>query len=371
MAAAVFSDYGEVRLFSGRQLRRADLDSVDVLLVRSVTQVNHELLGGSSVRIVGTATAGTDHLDFDYLDTQSISHFSAAGCNAQAVAEYVLAVCCLAGRITPAPSTAPTIGIVGYGHVGRTVARLFTSIGYRCLINDPPLASISDEQQFVALDEVLRADIVSLHAPLVEHGEFPTRNLIAGNELARMRDDVVLINAARGGIINEADLAAWRGEHRGFLALDCWAGEPRIDTQLLSSVDIATPHIAGHTSDARLRATTMLSERLAALLKVKAQLPELAGGLSEVTVPASHSEEFACISHCVLAACDPRIATARLVASGAAAITKRGEVFDALRREAVSRREFSHYRIASDQLQSDTIATLQGLGFQTTTDGLA
>lgn len=372
LAETAFAEFGEISLVDGRRLDRNDLQGAEVLLVRSVTRVNRELLHGTPVRIVGTATAGTDHLDIAYLDERGIAYFNAAGCNARAVAEFVLACALLAGPMVTGQSTSLSIGIVGFGHVGKLVAAVFGALGFNCLVNDPPLAAQSNDLDFVSLDEVLGADIVTLHVPLSDAGSYRTRGLIGAAELRKMRDEVLLVNAARGGVIDEHALLEWASVRPRALALDCWIGEPLVDTRLMRCAALATPHIAGHTVEARLRATVMLARQLAAYLSVDpVWSPETDEPVDVAGLEDRSGEPSAALREVVLRCCDPRIATGWLRESLDCDEPERARLFDQRRRDAAVRREFSHYRIASSRLQSDTVSRLQALGFHTTMNGPA
>lgn len=362
-AAEIFARFGDVTLFSGRTLSRADLRQADVLLVRSVTRVDAALLGDTPVGIVGTATAGTDHLDLPYLAERGIAVFDAAGCNARAVAEYVLACALLASALQRRPAAQLRIGIIGYGNVGKQVSALFTALGMPCVINDPPLAATGSTTALTTLEAALACDIVTLHVPLVAGGEHPTRGLIGAAELAAIGDDALLINAARGGVVDESALQNWMRQRERAIALDCWLGEPAIASGLLREVTIASPHIAGHTIEARERAAALLADALAAYLGDTA--PPATDEPEYAVVDVAGTDGLAAVRAAVLAACDPRVSTTRLRATLALDPAARADAFDQLRREAAVRREFSHYRIASTGLQSDTVTCLRALGFQT------
>ncbi len=363
-AAEVFARFGDVTLFSGRALSRVELKHADVLLVRSVSRVNAALLDGTPVRIVGTATAGTDHLDLSYLQERGIEVFDAAGCNARAVAEYVLACCLAAGVLQQRPATALSIGVIGYGNVGKQVAALFAALGMSCVINDPPLAAAGSTVAGATLEAALASDIVTVHVPLTDGGDHPTRGLLGAAELAAINDDALLINAARGGVVDERALLAWAQQRERAIALDCWVGEPSIAPELLRRVTLATPHIAGHTIEARERAASLLVDALAA--SVGDTEPAMRGEPEHTVIDTTNADDrLAGVRAAVLACCDPRVPTTHLRATLELDPAARAGAFDQLRRDAAGRREFTHYRIATAGLQSDTVACLRALGFQT------
>lgn len=368
-AESVFSAFGDVTLGTGRTLSRADLNNAEVLFVRSVTRVDASLLAGSPVKIVGTATAGTDHIDVDYLSERGIVMFDAAGCNARAVAEYVLACSLLGGALDDYPARPARIGIVGYGHVGKQVADVFGALGIECVINDPPLAAAGAGGQFSGLADALRCDIVTLHVPLTDDGDFPTRNMLRAAELAQIRDGALLINAARGGVIDESALSDWGRERGSGIAIDCWEREPHISPRLLGLVTLGTPHIAGHTIEARMRAASLLSHQLAEYCALAVGADEPATHTELIDIGTGHENFVAAIRAAVLRCCDPAAVTGRLRDTVRLDDSGRGAAFDELRRNSAGRREFGHYRIASNGLQPDTVNRLRGLGFHINANG--
>lgn len=286
-APAVFKRLGEVRTFHGQALSRDDLDGATVLLVRSVTRVDASLVAGSSIRFVGSATIGTDHVDVDYLRKAGIAFAHAPGSNADSVVEYVMAsllrLCVRTGRRL----RGRRVGIVGCGQIGRRLARRLPHLGVEVLLNDPPLADEYERQgrrhAFRSLEHVLRrSDVVTLHVPLERQGEHPTMHLIGDAELRTMKSGAWLINSSRGPVVDNGALKRALAGEDGLAraVLDVWEGEPQPDVELVRQVDIATPHIAGYAYDAKLRGTWMLYRALRSFLGEKdpGEMPlELAG----------------------------------------------------------------------------------------------
>ena len=361
-AREVFGAYGDVRLFDGRELGRAGIGRAEALLVRSVTRVNEALLGGSRVRFVGTATAGTDHLDIDWLRAAGITVADAAGCNAQAVAEHVM--CCLyryAAR-RGCDVCDLQLGIVGYGHVGRALAALATGIGVPWLANDPPLAAGSADVPHTELAALLdRSDVVSLHVPLEHAGPHATADLLGATELARLRPGGLLINAARGGVVDEAALvAAINGPRRLLAALDCWCGEPRVATATLAACWLASPHIAGHTREARANASLRLAAALGAWSGRDVRPPDLLAATPAATLRTGAGG----VAGVLAQAHDLAAHTARMRALGAHHTDDgRAASFDADRRRFGLRREFTSHVVACAGCNPDTVAELDTLGF--------
>lgn len=259
---------GRVRLLPGRQIAAAEVEAADVLWVRSVTPVGPALLEGSRVRFVGSATAGTDHVDRAYLRRRGIAFAHAPGANAASVADYVVAALLAVAARRKAPLRGKTAGVVGCGQVGRRVARRLQGLGLGVLKNDPPLATEAERagqtHDFVSLGKVLsEAALVTLHTPLARAGPHPTFHLFDADKLSAMRPGAWLVNTARGGVVDGAALReALRGGPLAAAVLDVWENEPTPDAALAARTDVATPHIAGYAYDGKVEGTAMLYRAL-------------------------------------------------------------------------------------------------------------
>ena len=275
LAAQAFGGFGEVRELPGYAITSAELADVDVLLVRSATQVDEQLLAGSPVRFVGTATAGTDHVDEDYLRRAEVGFASAPGSNATSVVEYTLAALISTAADIGVGLRGCTLGVVGCGWIGEEVAVRAEVLGMDVLRCDPPLdARHPPPSPYVELEPLLqRSDFVTLHTPLTRTTQtaHATHHLIDSATLATMKPDAVLFNAARGAVVDNGALKAALQTHSiAGAVLDVWEGEPEVDTDLARLVRIATPHIAGYSFDGKVEGTRMLEEALRAWLIVRA-----------------------------------------------------------------------------------------------------
>lgn len=254
-----------VRRLSPDQFTQQAVRDADAMIIRTRTRCDARLLEGSRCRVIATATIGTDHIDIDYCARRGIAVYNAPGCNAPAVAQYVM--CSIASLINR-PISQHTLVIVGVGHVGRIVERWARALDMRVLRVDPPRRAAEGGDDWCDLAEAMsRADIVTLHTPLTRDGEHATYHLLDAEALSCARRSPIIINAARGAVVDtRALIDARRRGAVSHIVTDCWEGEPDIDRELLSLSDIATPHIAGYSRSGKIRAT------LQALSAVTAEL---------------------------------------------------------------------------------------------------
>ncbi|MDT0581900.1 4-phosphoerythronate dehydrogenase [Brumicola blandensis] len=261
-----FSDLGVAESFTAGELRTDQLRDVDALFVRSTTKVDGQLLSEATrLRFVATATAGFNHLDTSLLKERGIKWYAAGGCNAVAVAEYVLnAIYHLAKQDGFIPQD-KTVAIVGAGNVGSAVAERLRILGISCALYDPPLEKSGDPRAFVSFDSVMQADVICLHTPLVDEGEFPTRDMFELSRLSQLRKSQYLINACRGEVVNNQDLLSLFEQGRALnIVLDVWEHEPLIEKRLIPYLRLATAHIAGHSIEGKARGTSMVYDAFCA-----------------------------------------------------------------------------------------------------------
>lgn len=255
----------EVHTFSGRELARADLiaNNCEILFVRSTTKVNSALLEGTKVHFVGTATSGIEHIDIDYLFTKGIAFADAKGSNANSVAEYVIFSILLWASNSGFNLRGKTIGIIGYGNIGKLVAKYSNLFGLCVLVNDPPLLEriqSGEEPPFpnfttyVELSELIEAsEILTNHIPLTYEGKYRTVYLLNRQNLARVTRNSLFIHTSRGGVVEEKAMLSIVQSHNVSLVVDVWENEPEVNCSLVPICLIATPHIAGYSFDGKLR----------------------------------------------------------------------------------------------------------------------
>jgi erythronate-4-phosphate dehydrogenase len=361
-----FQPLGEVRLFDGRKLGRSCVHDADALIVRSATRVDAGALDGSSVRFVGSVTIGTDHVDQDYLKSRGIVFTNAAGCNANAVSEYVVAALLALGQARKFTLRHKSIAIIGAGRVGTAVASKARALGMSVHLCDPPLRESTGDPGYLFFQDVLDKDILSLHVPLGSAGKYPTRHMIDEGILGRLSPDQLLINAARGSVIHEAALkdALMKGAPGGAV-LDVWEGEPRINSTLLDLVDIATPHIAGYSLDGKIRGVEMILEALCGHFACDNPWNSaLVYPPPRKIRPAPESAGQEALHSIVLEAYDILQDDAKLRALSSLSPDESAVGFDRLRDEYPLRPEFRHFVVGLSPEQSTLAATLEALGFR-------
>ncbi len=360
LAAEVFEQFGQLTLLNGREINRQSLQDADVLLVRSVTRVNSNLLNGTPVRFVGSATAGIDHIDVAWLRNSGISFAYAPGSNARSVAEYVLSSLLYLAHCDGFDLNGKTIGIIGVGEVGSRVRRLLEPIGMRCLLNDPPRAEQDASEAWLPLAALTDADIITCHVPLTGTGTHATQGLIARDFLEQLPQNAILINTARGGVVDETDLKAFKaGRPAAHLVVDVWENEPEIDPELMQLATVTTPHIAGYSYDGKLRATEQLASALQAFLKSG---PITMAGKDELHDIELHVPENI-LFNAVTAVYDVALDSNELKQSLGLPAQQRAEHFDNLRKTYRRRREFNHTRINAPALSETERQSLLRLGF--------
>ena len=263
-----FDSLGRLTFLPGRRITTSEVKEANILLIRSITKINKDLLHGSAVEFVGSASAGIDHIDSSYLNTQNIAYASAPGSNANSVAEYVITALLTLATRQGCLLSGKTIGIIGVGHIGKLVKKKAEALGMLPILHDPPLADAGLINR-TTLQDALECDIVTLHTPLTTSGPYPTHHLINGQTISYLKPSTIFINAARGGIVDSAPLLQAITHHRiGPVVLDVWEHEPHINWDLFNAVTIGTPHIAGHSLDGKANGTNMIYTALCQYLGV-------------------------------------------------------------------------------------------------------
>ncbi len=366
-----FSSIGDVTLIGGRQMTAELVKDADILLVRSITKVNAELLEGSAVKFVATATIGTEHIDQNYLGRQGIGFASAPGSNAMSVADYITAALLALGKKKQIQLEGRSIGIVGVGNVGSRVETKCRALGMKVILNDPPLQRQTGDAKYRPLEEVYDCDFVTMHTPLTKDGPDATYHLANEKFFASLKDGTVFINSSRGRVQDELALkkAMQSGKLSG-VVLDVWETEPQVDPWLLRNVDLSTPHIAGYSYDGKVAGMMMIYNAACEYFGLKATktaadfLPE--PDVPELVLPAGHlhqPDEFVIQDVVqqvyVINRDDFNMREILLQPED-----ERPVWFDGLRKSYPVRREFHNTKVLLPDAESTLAKKLAGIGFQ-------
>ncbi|MBN2302585.1 MAG: 4-phosphoerythronate dehydrogenase PdxB [Lentisphaerae bacterium] len=366
-AREAFTTLGDVKVIEGRRISADDVRDADILAIRSTTDVNRQLLEGSRVKFVGTATIGIDHLDIDYMEKNGIAWCYSPGCNANSVSEYVTAALLFLADRYNLVLAGKTIGVIGVGNVGRRVVEKAQALGLHVLQNDPPRQRTEGGNQFVNLETVLKeSDILTLHVPLTNDGQDPTRHMVDASFLEKAKNGCILINAARGAVVDTNALIGALGNGKiSHTIIDTWEGEPQYRSDLLEVADIGTPHIAGHSFEGKVAGTVMVFRAACKFIGTDSEwspdnlLPEPL--VPKLTINVSSYKRREQLLHALVKAVyDIKADDSRFRAGN--------EEFDSLRRNYPIRREFRYTEVAVAGASSELRATIAGLGFKTNKD---
>ena len=351
----VFEPVADVEYLSPDLITPQAVADADVLVVRTRTHCDAALLSGSRCRFIATATIGFDHIDTEYCRAHGIGWTNAPGCNASSVAQYVLASLYIWAEKNRRTLPSCCIGVVGVGHVGSIVADYCRRIGMTVLLNDPPRAEREGGESFTPLGELAeRCDILTFHTPLVSGGDHPTFHLADRHFLSGLRRKPLLINSARGEVVDNAALAVALSDGIvGDAVVDCWEHEPDAMPELLRSALIATPHIAGYSADGKANATRMAVDAVAHYLQVEVDRSGIVPASVENPVIDLQDSRNP-VADAVWATYDPRNDSRRLIEAP--------HTFEQLRGAYGLRREFGAYRLKN--IPEESRRVLFDLGFK-------
>lgn len=369
-AELLFAPYGELRSQPADAINEETLAWADVLICRSKVRIDEALIGSQKLLFIGSATTGVDHVDQAMLCARNIPFFAATGCNAESVADYVVAALCKWLLTEGKMPKGLRAGIIGYGHIGQLVAQRLRTLGLDIGISDPPLAAnweltstkLSAATQFAPLQSVLNADVVSLHTALVRSGTWPTYHLLQADNLAQLRPKSLLLSCARGEVVANKVLIDWAAEPDHRAVIDVWENEPKLDAALLSEAWLLTPHIAGYSLDGRAQATLSVRDAMLYQLNLQ-QVPTTARLPPEMAPPPVIQADIDSIEEALTLInkiYDPGRDHARFLR--ALDSTDDTDAFRATRINYWSRRDFSRIRIHGAKGHAAHI--LGGAGFQ-------
>ncbi len=261
-AEEAFSQFGDVLLIGERQITNDILQNTNALIVRSITNIDENLLQNTNINFVGTATIGIDHIDTIYLNENNIVFADAKGCNADSVAEYVFTALLKISVDNKLTLKNKSIGIIGVGNVGSRVLKYAEALGLKVYKNDPPKQRAGEGSNYVSLEEAMQADIITLHVPLNKTGIDKTFHLIDEKKLNEIRNNTIIINSSRGAVIDNKALLNIVDKKCIKVILDVWEGEPSVNTNLLQKVFIGSAHISGYSLEGKVNGTKMIYDAL-------------------------------------------------------------------------------------------------------------
>jgi erythronate-4-phosphate dehydrogenase len=364
-----FSSIGDVTVIGGREMTPWNVADADILLVRSITPVGVDLLAGSKVRFVGTATIGFDHIDLDFLDSKNIGFASAPGSNANSAAEYVIAGLLEVGKRCALDLEGRSIGIIGVGNVGSRVAKKCAAMGMAVSLNDPPLQRQTGDAKYLPLEKLFDCDFITFHTPLTFEGPDKTHHLAGEKFFKSLKQRSVFVNASRGGVVDSSALkSAIRSGRLRAVVLDVWENEPDIDTELLKMVDLGTPHIAGYSLDGKIAGMIMIYKAVCEYFAVEPKydlqdfLPEPAVPELKVNPDIINDQDVLLNSVQKIYRIDKDATRLRRILDKPA--ENRGEHFDGLRKNYSVRREFQNTRVILEDTNIALAKKLIGIGFK-------
>jgi erythronate-4-phosphate dehydrogenase len=358
----VLEPYASVAYLPGNKINRSAAMEADALIVRTRTKCNAELLEGTPVRFIGTATIGFDHIDTEYCDKKGIRWINAPGCNSSSVSQYIASALLRIASESGFSLRDKTLGIIGVGHCGSKVHELAKILGLNVLLNDPPRARKEKKKIFADLGEILNAsDIITLHVPLNMDGNDRTYHLFDSGTFEKIRKGCWLINSSRGEVVDtEAFKNALTEEKLAGAVIDVWEKEPEIDISLMHMAFLATPHIAGYSTDGKANGTSMIIKELGEFFKFKLS------GWYPSDVPAPAEPEL--IIDCVGKSLEEIIRKAALhaynIAEDDVKLRFDPSHFEIIRENYPLRREFTSYTLHLKDASDETKKHLRDLGFK-------
>lgn len=360
----VLEPFADVEYLPGSKINRHHLADADALLVRTRTHCNQQLLEGTKVKFIATATIGYDHIDTNYCQSAGITWTNAPGCNAGSVMQWVTASLFHLALSKGFSLRDRTLGIVGVGNVGKKILSMAEAIGMRVVLCDPPRERSEGHCGFVSLGGILReADIITFHVPLNRDGEDKTYHLADEKFFSKVMPGTILLNSSRGEVVHTGAIlhALQTGKLAG-AAIDVWEGEPAIDTGLHTIVDIGTPHIAGYSADGKANGTAMSVAALSRFFEIGIETwypHEIPGPDHPVIQIDARGLTF-----------DEVVARAVLhtypIANDHQRLLQTPQDFEAQRGGYPIRREFHNYTVELSHASEEVVFTLQKLGFKVT-----
>jgi erythronate-4-phosphate dehydrogenase len=353
--------FAEVKYLPGNEISNEILRDADALLIRTRTKCSKKLLRNTNVRFIATATIGFDHIDTQYCEDNKIKWTNAPGCNSSSVMQYIAASMLTVAADFKFSLKDKCLGIIGVGNVGSKVAKLAGILGMNVLLNDPPRARNEGSREFVDISRVLKeADIITVHVPLTMTGEDRTFHLFNSGAFKKMKKGTWFFNTSRGEVVDTVSLKkALEVSGPGGAVIDVWENEPDIDIDLLAKVSIATPHIAGYSTDGKANGTAMVVNSLSSFFN----LPLVNWYPDKVPLPP---DQVLAIDGTGLSEEDvirKAVLHTYNVVSDNEKFRSSPSGFEKLRGEYPLRREFPAYMLKLSNSSANTRTTLEKMGF--------
>lgn len=354
--------FAEVVYLPGKVITGNDLTDADAMLIRTRTKCNEQLLYGTNIRFIGTATIGFDHIDTRYCSENNICWTNAPGCNSSSVQQYIAASLLTIASGSGYNLMEKTLGIIGVGNVGSKVARMARILGMNVLLNDPPRSRAEDGKDFVSLERILQeSDIITLHVPLSMTGEDKTYHLSDDKFFTRMKKGAWFINSSRGEVADTIALKNFlESSGAGGAVIDVWENEPDADPELISKIYLATPHIAGYSTDGKANGTSMVVSSLGSFfgLPLKSWYPNNVPGplVSEIVIDGKGKRDEEIIREAVQHTYDIKADDEKFRRSPSG--------FEKLRGDYQLRREFPSYSVKLSNSTEHVRSALEEIGFR-------
>jgi len=354
--------YGEVVYLPGNRTTSDVVKDADALITRTRTSCSRDVLEGSRVKFIATATIGFDHIDTEYCKAEGIEWTNAPGCNAESVNQYIASALCSFSRRRGYVLKDKTIGIVGVGQVGSRVAKTCEILGMKVLLNDPPRERVEELSQFVSLKTIQEeADIISFHVPLNMEGTDRTHHMVNREFLQGLKNKALIINTCRGEVFETRAVreAKQSGALKGII-IDCWENEPELDLGLLNLVDYGTSHIAGYSKDGKAKGTKMSVRAISSFFGLGIDDWQPAG-VEPPSNPVIELDGSKKNAEQVLA--DAILSTYE-IESDDKALRDNPRLFEQLRGDYPVRREFGCYSVRAMNVNDEILRQLTKLGFK-------
>jgi len=360
----VLEPFAEIEYYPGKEITKDKVINADALIIRTRTKCNADLLEGTNIKFIATATIGIDHIDTNYCDKNNIKWTNAPGCNSSSVMQYVTSALLTLAEKENFILADKTIGIIGVGNVGSKIQKVADILGMKVLLNDPPRARVGGDEQFCDLNKIKEeADIITFHVPLITEGEDKTFHIADEKFFNELRKEPIIINSSRGEVIKTSAIkSAVKNNKVKNVVIDVWEDEPDIDLELLDLVDFGTPHIAGYSTDGKVNGTTVCVNKINRFFNL---------GLKENWIPENipNAENgnkiyLDCNSKTEQEILNEAVRQTYSITDDDKILRNSPETFEKQRGDYRIRREFDNYFIQPANCNSKVVKKLKKLGFK-------